>query len=138
MTEPFRGAYRHTIEVLPEDTDELGHVNNVVYLRYIEDVARAHADRVGMTFEVLRQLGAVPVVRRHVVTYRRPAGLGDTLEVSTRIERGRGMRWLRRNEVRRDGELLVEGETEWVWIDPATRRPLDVPEPIREAFGFGG
>lgn len=113
------------------------HVNNVVYLRYVEDVARAHADSVGMTFEALKQLGALPVVRRHDVTYHRAARLGDRLEVSTVIERGKGMRWLRHNEVRRDGELLVHADTEWVWVHPGSQRPVRLPPVIAQAFGFG-
>ena len=130
-------SYAHSIEVRPEDTDELGHVNNVVYLRYVEDVARAHADSVGMTFEAVTRLGAVPVVRRHDITYHRAGTVGDRLEVLTVIERGKGVRWLRRNDVRRGGELLAHAVTEWVWIDPETRRPKRLPSAIESAFGFG-
>jgi hypothetical protein len=57
----------------------------VVYLRYVDDVARAHADSVGITFEAVTRLGAVPVVRRHDITYRRAGTVGDRLEVSTVI-----------------------------------------------------
>jgi acyl-CoA thioester hydrolase len=69
----------------------------VVYVRYVEDVARAHADSVDLTFEAMTRLGAVPVVRRHDITYHRAGTVGDRLDVSTVIERGNGVRWLRRN-----------------------------------------
>ena len=133
-----RRAHHQVIEVQAEDIDDLGHVNNGVYLRYVEDVVRAHADRVGMSLSVLRELGAIPVVRRHVVTYHRPAHLGDRLEVSTRIVSVRGPRATRHNEVRREaaGELLAEVETEWVWVHPETGRPRPIPGTILEAFGF--
>lgn len=133
-----RRSYRHTIQVQPEDIDDLGHVNNAVYLRYVEDVARAHADSVGMQLEALLELGAVPVVRRHVVTYHRPSQLGDRLEVSTRIVSVRGARATRHNEVRAEngGPLLVDTETEWVWVHPQTGRPRQIPGAILEAFGF--
>ncbi|GAC1520242.1 MAG: acyl-CoA thioesterase [Chloroflexota bacterium] len=130
-------SYAHSIEVQPEDADELGHVNNVVYLRYVEDVARAHADSVGMTLEAVTRLGAVPVVRRHDITYHRAGMVGDRLKVSTVIERGTGVRWLRRNDVRRGSELLAHAVTEWVWLDPKTRRPKRLPSAIENAFGFG-
>ncbi|NJK45284.1 MAG: hypothetical protein HC933_14330 [Pleurocapsa sp. SU_196_0] len=45
---PFSRVHTHTITVQPEDIDELEHVNNVAYVRYIEDIARAHAESAGM------------------------------------------------------------------------------------------
>ncbi|MER3479136.1 MAG: acyl-CoA thioesterase [Meiothermus sp.] len=133
-----RRRHRHLITVQPEDIDDLGHVNNAVYLRYIEDVARAHALRVGMPLERMRALGAVPVVRRHVVTYHRAATLGEELWVSTEILEARGIRAKRHNQVRRasDEVLLVEADTDWVWVD-LKGRPCPCPRPLLEAFGFG-
>jgi acyl-CoA thioester hydrolase len=133
-----RRRHRRLITVQPEDIDDLGHVNNAVYLRYIEDVARAHALRVGMPLECMRELGAVPVVRRHVITYHRAATLGEQLWVSTEILEAGGIRAKRHNEVRRaaDDGLLVEADTDWVWVDPVRGRPRNCPAPLLEAFGF--
>jgi len=101
-------------------------------------VARAHADSVGLSLSVLLALGVVPVVRRHVVTYHRPACLGDRLVVSTLIVSSRGMRATRHNQIRResDGTLLVDTDTDWVWINPESGMPRPAPDDIREAFGF--
>ncbi|PZA08181.1 MULTISPECIES: thioesterase family protein [unclassified Meiothermus] len=130
--------HRHLITVQPGDIDELGHVNNAVYLRYLEDVARAHARRVGMPLERMRELGALPVVRRHVITYHRAATLGERLWVSTEILEAGGLRAKRHNEVRRatDEALLVEADTDWVWVDPVRGRPCNCPALLLEAFGF--
>lgn len=134
----FRDRHILRIRVVPEDIDELEHVNNTVYLRYIEQAVKAHAERVGMGFAVLKGLGVIPVVRRHVITYHRSALLGEELKVSTRITAFSGFRATRHNEVRRAGDqaLLVEVETDWVWLDAERGRPKNVPQAVLEAFGL--
>jgi acyl-CoA thioester hydrolase len=131
-------AYAQQITVQAGDIDDLGHVNNAVYLQWVEACCRAHAERQGMPTERMIALGALPVVRRHVATYRLPGNAGERLEVSTRIVRVRGPLATRRNEVRRvaDGSLLVDVETDWVWIDPASGRPKAPPAAILAAFGL--
>jgi acyl-CoA thioester hydrolase len=139
FTDP-RSRFVHTITVQSADIDELGHVNNTVYLRYVEDVTRAHADHIGMGLEGMRANGAVPVARKHVIQYHRGAVLGDQLEVSTQITVANGPRAGRHNEVRlvRDGALLVEVDSDWVWVDPVRLRPRAAPRAILEAFGVAG
>ncbi len=134
--EPFR--FEHLRSVLPEDIDELGHVNNAVYLRYVEAVGRAHAEHFGLTLEAFRAHGVLPIVRRHVVTYHRPAVLGDTLRVSTRITKLGGPKAERHNQVRHAATdaLLADVTTEWVWLDPVSGRPKRVPRAVQEAFGW--
>ena len=138
MEPDARAYFEHTITVVPEDLDELEHVNNAVYLTYVEACGRAHSEREGLTLAVFRAHGAVPIIRRHEISYHRPAKLGDTLRVSTCITQLGGPRGLRHNEVRLEagGELLVEVLTEWVWIEPRSGRPKRVPQVILEAFGF--
>ncbi len=131
-----RRRFSHRIVVVESDIDSLQHVNNTVYLRYVEDCVTAHAASVGMGLEKLRQLGVIPVVHRHTITYHRSALLGDGLEVSTEIVHFRGFRATRHNEIRREGVLLVECETDWVWINPIRRRPTAVPNEVQAAFGL--
>lgn len=130
----------HTICIVAADSDadELGHVNNAVYLGWVEACCREHALRVGVPTERMLEMGVVPVVRRHVIDYRRSARPGDELEVSTRITRVRGPLASRHNEVRRGGggELLVEVASEWVWIEPSSGKPKGPPEEVVRAFGF--
>ena len=135
-----RNEFEIRIVVQPQDIDDLGHVNNATYLQYVEQVARAHADAVGMTLPRLVEIGMVPVVRRHTVTYHRPAMEGEELLVRTVITSARGARATRHNEVLRalSGELLVDADTEWVWINPETGMPRPTAPEILEAFGMNG
>jgi acyl-CoA thioester hydrolase len=133
---PFSRVYKHMITVQLEDIDELDHVNNVAYVRYIEDIARAHAESAGMGIHAMRETGLVPVMREHRIKYLRPALLGDTLEVRTELVLMGGIRARRQNHVTRGEVTLVESETEWVWIDAISGRPKAIPKAALEAFGF--
>ena len=69
-------AHEITVEVAPEDIDELGHVNNIVYLRWIQDVATAHW-RAAAPPDAVDAIAWV--VRRHEIDYRHPALPGDRI-----------------------------------------------------------
>ncbi len=133
-------ARTHTLHVWvqPEDIDDLGHVNNVVYLAWCELVARAHSDRVGMTLPRLIELGTVAVARRHDITYHIPAMLGDEVEVWTNLISSQGIRARREYTLTRvrDQKRLAECFTDWVWVDPVGGRPKRPAPEIVEAFGF--
>lgn len=123
------------MRVQVDEIDELAHVNNTVYLRYAEDVARAHSDALGLTLTNYKALGVVPVVRRHTIHYHQSAVLGDSIRVSTEVEAFRGARAGRKTRLERaDGVLLAEVETEWVWIRVDTGRPTRVPQRVLEIF----
>ena len=77
--------FRHRVTVGEADLDELGHANNIQYLRWLQDAAIAHSSHVGLTFERYVALGGVFVVRRHEVDYLRSALRGDELEVRTHV-----------------------------------------------------
>lgn len=132
-----RDTFSYTIRVQADEIDELGHVNNTFYLRYAEDVARAHSDALGLTLTGYQTLGVVPVVRRHTITYYQSAVLGDSLRVTTHVEAFRGARAGRTTRLERvDGLLLAEVVTEWVWITATTGRPTRVPSKVLDAFGL--
>jgi acyl-CoA thioester hydrolase len=130
--------FEYTRTVKEEDLDELGHVNNAVYLSYIETAAREHAMREGFSLENFKAHGVIPIVRSHHITYYKPALDGETLLISTEVKDVSGPKAVRHNQVRnaKTKELLVEAITEWVWLDAETLRPKRVPVAIREAFGF--
>jgi acyl-CoA thioester hydrolase len=94
-----RSSFSHVITVIEADLDELGHVNNAVYLKFMEDTARAHSLHIGMGLPVMQSHGVVPVARKHVITYHRPALLNDQLEIST-YTNNKGVRAYRRYEIR--------------------------------------
>ena len=124
------------LQVQDADLDELEHVNNATYLRYAEEAARAHSAARGFPLAAYVALGALTVVRRHEIRYRRPALPGDTLAVTTELRRLDGRRAVRHTDIRRaaDGTLLAEADTEWVWVDAERGRPVGVPEGVQAAF----
>lgn len=130
--------FEYTRTVHDEDLDELGHVNNAVYLMYMETAAREHAIREGYRLEDFKAHGVIPIVRSHRITYYKPALRRQVLLVSTEVKEVSGPKAVRHNQVKNalSKELLAEAVTEWVWLDAKTLRPKRVPAAIREAFGF--
>jgi acyl-CoA thioester hydrolase len=135
---PAENAREHTLEIVvaANEIDALGHVNNAVYVQYLELIATAHAERLGMGLEVLRSFEAIPVIREHHLKYLRPAKLGDVLTVHTRVEGMQGVRAMRRNTISLGETVLLESFATWVWLHPVTLRPRAIPEMIWRAFGF--
>ena len=116
------------ITVEAADLDELDLVNNAVYLRYVETVARAHADLLGIGGEVIMAMNRAFVVRRHEIDYHLPARMSDVLTLRTRIEKFQGARAVRVVQIERNGEVLVVARTEWTFIDLETLRPVRMPK----------
>lgn len=128
--------HEHAFRVVAEDIDRQGHVNNVVYLRYAQDVAVAHW-RAAVPEGVRETL--VWVVRRHEIDYLRPAVEEDELVARTWVGAGSGATLERFIEIHRpaDGELIVRVKSVWVGLDPGTMRPRRVTDAIRAFFEAG-
>lgn len=116
--------------------DANGHVNNVEYLRWMQDAAMAHADISGCT-ALTRANGATWIVRTHHVEYLRPAFAGDRVEIRTWVADFRRVFSLRQYEIVRRGDnvVLAKGETDWVFVDATSGRPRTIPVPIQAVFG---
>ena len=123
-------------EVLPADIDELGHVSNVVYLRWIQDVATAHWRELA---PLASQSELVWVVVRHEIDYKAPAVLGDAVRLRTWVGAATGLLFARHTEVVRsgDGRMLARGRTLWCPIDPRTHRPRRVSPELRTLCSTG-
>lgn len=129
-----RLVYRHSLQVPPDAIDELGHVNNVVYLGWLQDAARAHSDALGWTYERYRSLGSGWVVRSHFLEYLRPAFQGDELTVVTWVASVEARTSMRRYRIERDGREVLRAETNWAFVDFATGRPQRIPEEVLASF----
>lgn len=125
--------YELPIEVRPEDIDELGHVNNVVYLRWIQDAATAHWRARARAED---QAALYWVVSRHEIDYVRPAFLDTEVVARTWVGAAQGRKFERHTELvrARDGKVLVRARTLWVPVDSDTLRPTNVSESVRERF----
>lgn len=124
------------LAILPGDVDELGHVNNVVYLRWIQELAIAHWNSGTTTDE---RAALVWVVARHEVDYERPVLPGDAVIGRTWIGAQVGRHFERLCEIVRgaDGRRFAKSRTLWCPIDPATGRTCRVPDSIRARFSTG-
>ena len=125
--------YEILVEVGPGDIDELGHVNNIVYLRWVQEVATAHWRAAAPPDAV----DAVAwVVRRHEIDYRQPALPGDRIAVRTWIGAAEGLTFERLTEILRaaDRRVLAEARTLWIPVDARSGRPTRVSEEVRRRF----
>jgi len=121
------------ISVLPGDIDEQNHVNNTVYLRWVQDVATAHWRAVASA-KAQETIGWV--VLRHEIDYKGPATLGDEVVLRTWVGKATRLTFERFSEIRRnrDGRLLSEARTLWCPIDAQTGRPVRVSTEVRAQF----
>lgn len=127
--------FRHEFVVPKEAEDANGHVNNVVYVQWMQDVAILHSNSVGGR-EAMRAVGCTWVVRSHKVEYVSPAFAGDCIEASTwvlNVQRARSLRQYRFVRTS-DAKLLAQGETEWVFVNAQTGRPTAIPENVRNCY----
>jgi acyl-CoA thioester hydrolase len=123
-------VYTSRWRVRPYELDGNGHVNNAVYLNYAEALTIEHAEASGYGADWTRAQGGAWLVHRSLVTHHRPAVYGDELELTVRVELVRGVRGVRRTEIRlRDGCAVAEVLTEWVWVG-LDGRPRLVPKTL--------
>lgn len=128
--------FAHQITVGPEAIDQLGHANNIEFVRWIQDVALAHSTHIGLGQEEYRQIGGVFVVRRHAVEYLRSAFEGEVLTVSTWIGALKRVQCERVTEfTNAAGEVVATGLTTWVYVARDTMRPVRIPDEIKQRFG---
>jgi acyl-CoA thioester hydrolase len=115
--------------------DQNGHVNNVVFVGWMQEAAVRHYEAMGGT-EPTQALGATWVVRSHLVEYLRPAYAGEQLRVETWVVNMRRVRSLRRYRFLRaaDGEVVARGETDWVFVDASSGAPRAVPPEVAGLF----
>lgn len=113
------------VRVADADIDRQGHVNNVAFVRFVQDAAVAHWLAVAPP-DV--QAAFTWVVRRHEIEYLRPAFAGEELLLRTWVGEPSGATWERFTEVARAGEdkPLVTARTVWALVDAATGRPRRV------------
>ena len=119
------------------DIDELGHVSNVAYVRWIQDVAKAHSVSVGLGVEAYRELGAVFVVRRHEVDYLAPVTGGEEVALTTFVASFRGASSERRTRVTVGDREVARAVTSWAFVSLSTGRPTRISPAVVEAFAKG-
>lgn len=131
----FETAAMMTRTAQTADIDELGHVNNAVYLVWAQDVAVSHWRTVAGE-DLKRKY--IWVALRHEIDYRDEVKAGETVEIRTWLGRAAGPRYERHVDIRKPGasRFSARVKTDWCLIDAETRKPKRVGAEIFEPFGL--
>ena len=126
-------AFELVVPVLAGDIDELGHVNNTVYLRWVQEAATAHWQAIASPED---QAAIVWVVMRHEIDYKAPAFANDEVLLRTWVGTASRLTFERHTEIcrARDRQLLSQARTLWCPISSATGRPTRVPPEVHQRF----
>ena len=127
--------YKFDIKVTADEMDGNGHVNNVVYIQWMQDAAVRHAQATGCTRESLAA-GGTWVVRTHQIEYLNPVFAGNIVTVLTWVSNRLKVRSLRKYQFIRaeDGILAARAETDWVFVNAKTGRPQAIADEIKNTL----
>ena len=124
-------AYHYPIGINAEDIDHMGHVNNSVYLRWVQDAVVDYWQSIAPPDAVAKHLW---VALKHEITYRRPTFLQDTVVAEVIAERVEGVRAYFSTIVRRGEEVLSEIHSTWCCLDAVTQRPARLAREVVSRF----
>lgn len=126
-------VFEYLFTVMKDHIDELQHVNNVVYVQFMQDVADKHWHSVALN-ELEKQV--VWVVRRHEIDYLHQAVLGDELLIRTWTGEHTTVSWDRHYEIIRpaDQKKIITAKSVWVLLDKITGRPRRIEESLLKRF----
>lgn len=132
----MRRIYTRHLIAPSEAIDVNGHVNNLEYLRWMQEIATAHSAAQGWDLARYRATRSSWVIRSHAIEYLRPAFVNNELIIATWIAdfaeqmSPRKYLFLRAE----DRKILARAETLWVYVDASTGRPARIPDEFRDAF----
>ncbi|MEN8702969.1 MAG: thioesterase family protein [Polaribacter sp.] len=115
------------IEITAEDIDDLNHVNNAIYVKWMDDVAFKHWEHLTKNEPIT---DTIWVVSRHEIDYKSEAFLGDEIIAKTYVGNTRGVTSERFIEFYKDETLLAKSKTIWVLLDAKSYKPLRIRENI--------
>jgi acyl-CoA thioester hydrolase len=123
----------HSFTAAPSDIDELGHVNNAVWVRWIQDMATSHWQAVASSEHIAAYYW---VVTRHEIDYRGNIAAGESVTARTWIEsEPKGAQFDRRVDfVDTNGKVIVRANTTWAMIDKVTGRLVRVRPEVSAPF----
>lgn len=128
--------YLHELTVQNHEIDGQGHVNNAIYVRWMDDAAWANSVAVGYDLARYQSLGTAFVVRRHEIDYLHPALAGQKIIVATWPCSMVRFTAIRKHQIIRadDGITLARAVTQWVYVDRITNRPRRIEPELIAAF----
>lgn len=132
----MNGVFLHSFSVPDSAIDINRHVNNLEYLRWMQDVATAHSSACGWPMERYLQHRCSWVIRSHYIEYLRPCFAGEDITLATWVsELGdtsspRHYVFLRAQ----DRQILAQARTDWVFVNIRSGRPQAILESVRQDF----
>jgi acyl-CoA thioester hydrolase len=123
--------FRHPIAIDPADIDQMGHVNNATYLKWVQEAVVDYWQSVAPPEAVARHLW---VALKHEITYLRPTFLQDTVVAEVIAEKVEGARAIFTTVMRRGEEVLSEIKSSWCCLDAATHRPARLARDVVGMF----
>lgn len=133
MEQTNQNYFQISVKVEEADIDQANHVNNVVYLRWVQDVSEGHWLAVA-TPEMLKNYYWVAI--RHEIDYKNSGFLGDELLLKTHLKEYGGVRSKRIVQIIRksDSKVLVESLTTWILMASTNQKPVRIPEDMMALF----
>jgi acyl-CoA thioester hydrolase len=124
-------TFRHAIAIEPADIDHMGHVNNAVYVRWVQEAVVRYWQAVAPAEAVAQHLW---VALKHEISYLRPTFLDDGVVAEVIAERVQGARTFFSTIFKRGEEVLAEVRSSWCCLDAATLRPARLARDVADRF----
>lgn len=124
-------TYQYDIQVEGSDIDFMGHVNNAVYLRWVQDAVISYWRKVAPKDDVA---GHLWVALKHEITYRAPAFLNDHVFARVVATGVQGSRAFFTTLIERGDTILAEVKSSWCCLDTETRRPARIAKELAARF----
>lgn len=124
-------AYHHPIGIRADDIDHMGHVNNSVYLQWVQEAVIRYWESLAPPDAVTRHLW---VALKHEISYRRPTFLDDVVGADVIAEKVEGARVLFTTVIKRGEEVLAEVKSTWCCLDAVSLKPARLARDIAARF----
>lgn len=124
-------VHEHAVCIGTDDIDHMGHVNNAVYLKWVQAAVVDYWEHVAPPEAVARHLW---VALKHEITYRRPAFLDDGIIAEVMVQGVEGARAFFSTLVKRGEEVIAEINSTWCCLDAATKRPARLAKDVVRRF----
>lgn len=122
-----------TIKVIPEHLDNVNHVNNVIYVQWMQDIAAMHWDAFA-SYKLKEEV--LWMIKRHEIDYHNQAFLNDELRMETWTGEYTNVTWKRHYEIIRpsDSKKIITAASVWIPLDKKTQRPKRIDDELIMMF----
>lgn len=124
-------AYHHSIDIRAGDIDHMGHVNNSVYLKWVQEAVVRYWESLAPPDAVARHLW---VALKHEISYLRPTFLDDDITADVVADRMQGARAFFTTIIMRGETVVAEAKSVWCCLDAATQRPARLARDVVRRF----